>query len=265
MIQNHGTKKIDLEWSDDHVVPDVVCPSLEFLFHQMLHLTLQAVDPSHDELILDVGCGKAVDGALLWKRGARVIGLEPSCIMIGRAREYLNESKARVALAQGIGEDLPFKSHSFDKVMCKGALDHFFSPGRTMEEIARVLKPGGEMIISIANFESLGFRLGKRLYPVTKFLCPSLSKERKLWELPPDHTHKFDYASLTSFVKQHFEIKETKGISLLFGLPLLGNLLSKLPCSVSYAILKTLDRLARPLPSLADVVLMRCTPVYRQR
>ncbi len=265
MIQNRNTEKIDLEWSDDDVVPPIVYPNLEFLFQQMLHLTLEEVDPSHGELILDVGCGKAIDGARLWEKGAKVIGLEPSHVMIARAKEYLSESNAQIVLAQGIGENLPFKPHSFGKVMCKGALDHFFSPSKTMEEIARVLEPGGEMIISIANFDSLGFRLGKKLYPVTKFLSPSLAKERKPWEPPPDHTYKFDYPFLSSLVKQHFEIKKTKGISLLFGLPLWGSFLSKLPHSVSYAILKILDKLARPFPSLADVILMKCTPIYKQK
>ena len=262
MIQDHNTEKIDLEWNDDDVVPPVVYPNLDFLFRQMLRLTLEEVDPEPGELILDVGCGKAIDGALLRKHGAEVIGLEPSRVMIARAREYISESNAQIVIAQGIGENLPFKPHSFSKVMCKGALDHFLSPSETMEEIARVLKPGGEMIISIANFDSLGFRLGKKLYPVTRFFSPSLAKERKPWEPPPDHTYKFDYPLLSNLVKHCFEIKKTKGISLLFGLPLWGSFLSKLPHTVSYAILKVLDKLARPLPSLADVILMKCTPTY---
>jgi ubiquinone/menaquinone biosynthesis C-methylase UbiE len=265
MIENHNTKKIDLEWNDDDVVPAVVYPNLDFLFQQMLRLTLQEVDASRGELILDVGCGRAVDGARLWEKGAQVVGLEPSHVMIARAKEHLSQRNAQVALAQGVGESLPFKPHSFDKVMCKGALDHFFSPSNTMEEIARVLKPDGEMIISIANFDSLGFRLGKRLYPVTKFLSPSLAKERKPWELPPDHKYKFDHPLLGSLVKQHFEIKKTKGISLFFGLPLWGSFLSRLPHSVSYALLKALDKLARPFPSLADVILMKCTPIDKPK
>ena len=128
-----------------------------------------------------------------------------------------------------------------------------------------MLKPGGEMIISIANFDSLGFRLGRRLYPVTKLLSPSLDKERKPWEPPSDHAYKFDYPFLSSLVKQRFEIKKTKGISLLFGLPLWGSFLSKLPHRVSYAILKLLDKLARPFPTLADVILMKCTPIYEPK
>jgi len=263
MTQDHNTGRIDLEWDDDDVVPDVLYPNLDFLFQRMLHMTLKEVAAGRGELILDVGCGRAIDGARLSEKGAQVVGLEPSGVMLIRAKEYLSENGAHVVLAQGIGENLPFKSHSFDKVMCKGALDHFVSPGKTIEEIARVLKPGGEMIVSIANFNSLGFRLGKRLYPVTKFLSPSLAKERKPWELPPDHTYEFDHALLVSLVKRHFETKTTKGISLFFGLPLWGSLLSRLPHSVSYTLLRLLDKLARPFPSLADVILIRCTPICR--
>ncbi len=263
MMQKNNVQNIDLEWSDDDVLPRVVYPNLEFLFQQMLDLTLKEVAPRRGDLILDVGCGRAVDGAQLWKKGANVIGLEPSNVMLARGKKYLSDNNARIHLVQGIGESLPFKPHVFDKVMCKGALDHFFSPHKTMEEIAQVLKPEGEMIISIANFSSLGFRLGKRLYPVTKFLSPSLAKERKPWELPLDHKYKFDYPFLANLVKEHFEIKKTKGISLFFGLPLWGSFLSKLPRCISHSILKVLDKLARPFPSLADVILMKCTLIRK--
>lgn len=265
MTQDPNSKTIDLAWNDDDVVPAIVYPNLDFLFQQMLQLTLKEVAPRHGELILDVGCGRAIDGARLWEKGAKVIGLEPSLVMLGRAREYLSENNARVALTQGIGENLPFKAHLFDKVMCKGALDHFFSPSKTMEEIARVLKPDGQMIISIANFDSLGFRLGKKVYPVTKFLAPSLAKERQPWELPSDHKYKFDYLFLRNLVNQHFEIRKEKGISLFFGLPLWGSFLSKFPRCISYAILKILDKLARLFPAMADVILMKCTPLSKPR
>jgi len=253
--------RLDLLWTDDDVVPDVVYPDLEFLFQQMLDLTLEEVAPRQGELILDIGCGKAVDGAHLSRSGALVVGVEPSQVMLQRARGHLSEHNAHVLLAQGIGENLPFKSNTFDKAMCKGALDHFLSPSRTMDEIARVLKPGGEMVISIANFESLGFRVGKRLYPVTRHLCRLNYTERKPWEPPPDHLYKFDYPFLTALAKARFTIRRKKGISLLFGLPMWGSFLNRLPRSLSFAILRLLDKLARPLPSLADVIVIRCSPL----
>src|SRR4030065_2888500 len=99
MIQGHNTNRIDLEWNDDDVVPAVVYPNLDFLFQQMLDLTLKEVAPGHGELILDVGCGRAADGARLWEKGAQVIGLEPSPPFLGQAREHRARSKPREALS----------------------------------------------------------------------------------------------------------------------------------------------------------------------
>ena len=123
---------------------------------------------------------------------------------MSRAGEHLAEIDARVALFQGIGENLPFRSCLFDKVMCKGALDHFLSLDKTMEEISRVLKPDGEVIISIANFESLGFRIGKKVIKLKTILSRKIGKQRRPWELPPDHNYKFDYPFLTSLLRTIF-------------------------------------------------------------
>jgi 2-polyprenyl-3-methyl-5-hydroxy-6-metoxy-1,4-benzoquinol methylase len=46
---------------------------------------------------------------------------------------------------------------SIDKVVCKGALDHFADPDKALQQIATAIKPGGSAVIAIANFESLGF------------------------------------------------------------------------------------------------------------
>jgi ubiquinone/menaquinone biosynthesis C-methylase UbiE len=255
--------KLDLEWNDDNVVPEVVKPDLGFLFQQMSDLTLKEVDAKKGELILDVGCGKAIDAAKLSQSGASLIGIEPSHVMLAGAKEHSSEIDTKVALIQGMGESLPFGSCSFDKVMCKGALDHFLSPSKTIEEISRVLKPRGVMIIALANFESLGFRVSKRLHQVGAIFSRKVDNKRKPWELPPDHTYKFDYPSITNLVKGHFEIKEIKGISLFYAFPRWGKFLSLLPQPISYGILSILDRLARHLPSLADVIVVSCVPLSK--
>lgn len=45
----------------------------------------------------------------------------------------------------GVGEDLPFRDGSFDGVLCLNVLEHVKDPFRVAREIARVLKPGGEL------------------------------------------------------------------------------------------------------------------------
>jgi len=256
----HIKTKVDLEWDDKHVVPPIVYPDLVFLFQRITEVTAGEAEAREGEEILDVGCGRAVDAIELAKKGGRCLGLEPSKKMISHAKERIAESNTEVTLIRGIGEYLPFKNCSFDKVMCKGALDHFPYPDKAIKEIARVLKPQGKAIIVIANFESLSFRLGRRLFKVVERLYQEKGSEYKVWQVPVDHAYKFDYASLRRLVEPHLKVEQSIGISLLFGFPWWGQLLDKLPKGISLAILKVLDKLARHFPSLSDTILIKCSP-----
>jgi ubiquinone/menaquinone biosynthesis C-methylase UbiE len=252
--------KVDLEWDDKHVVPSVVHPDLAFLFQQMNGVTLREMEAREGERILDIGCGRAIDAIELAKRGGSCFGLEPSRQMISHAKERIAESNTEVTLIRGIGEYLPFKNCSFDKVICKGALDHFPNPAKALEEIARVLKPEGKAIIVIANFESLSFRLGRRLFKIVERLYREKGSEYKVWQVPVDHASKFDYASLRRLVEPCLKVEQAIGISLFFGFPWWGQLLDKLPKGISLAILNSLDKLARHIPLLSDTVLIKCSP-----
>jgi len=258
-------EKLDLNWNDDNVVPPTIYPDLEFLFQQATRLILQEVNAKEGEYVLDVGCGRAIDAAELSKNGAITIGLEPSGVMLCRAKEKLAEANTTVALFQGMGETLPFKSCFFDKVMCKGALDHFVSPSKTMDEISRVLKPGGEMIIAIANFESLGFRIGKKVIRLKVVFGAKVEEQITPWVLPVDHTYKFDYPSLRDLMKGNFQIKSIKGVSLLWGMPWWGSILSKIPKPICHGILRTLDKVARLFPSLADIIVVKGVPFSERK
>ena len=85
--------KLDLEWDDDHVLPEVINPEVGFLFRKMTEITHQKVNPKPGEIILDVGCGKANDGVELTRKGATVVGLEPSYVMIGCSKEHIDENQ----------------------------------------------------------------------------------------------------------------------------------------------------------------------------
>lgn len=258
-------QKLDLRWNDDEVVPRKVRPDLEFMFRQGERLILQEVGAREGEYILDIGCGRAIDAAMLAESGAVVIGLEPSEVMLSRAKEHLGAVNALVALSQGVGESLPFRSGSFDKVMCKGALDHFISPGKTMEEISRVLKPDGEAIIAIANLESLACHIGKRLFWLRAIFSREADELVKPWVPPTDHTYKFDYQSISGLVKSYFQVERVDGISLFYGMPWWGDILSMLPKPVRHGILTLLDKAARSFPSLADIIVVKCALLSRHK
>jgi len=250
--------RFDLEWDDGQLFPEVVYPDAGFLFRRMNEATVESVGPVAGERILDIGCGRGIDGVEMAKRGAVVIGLEPSHVMIKHAEGYITENGANMSLIRGLGERVPLRAKSVDKVVCKGALDHFPDPPMVMGQIALVLRPGGKAVIAIANFESLGFRLGRMVWWFRKKLGFKAPVGRMLWEVPEDHTYKFDYSSLRCLVDSHFEIEKATGVSLLFGLPWWGMFLAKCPRGVSRSILNLLDGLARHLPSISDVVVLRC-------
>ncbi len=250
--------QFDIEWDDENIFPEVVYPDVAFLFRRMNEVTLECVNPRVGEAILDIGCGRGIDGVEMAKKGAVVIGLEPSNAMIRHARNHISQSGASMSLVQGVGEHLPFQVQSLDKIVCKGALDHFPDPAMVIEQIAMVLKPGGKAIIAIANFGSLGFKLGKMVWLFRKMLGFKATEGRMPWEVPPDHTHRFDYSFLKRLVNSQLEVEQTTGVSLFFGLPWWGIFLAKCPKGMSLGILNSLDRVARRLPSLSDVVVLRC-------
>ena len=258
--ENNHDSDFDLDWDDQHVVPKVVFPDLEFFFDRLSEATLDAVNPRNGERVLDVGCGRANDAMDLARRGGTCLGLEPSETMICHAKREIAKDGTGVALLRGIGEDMPLKSHSFDKVVCKGALDHFPTPERAVKEMARVVKPGGTVIITVANLDCLGFRLGRTFFVrFRKLLRREESIYEKIWQTPFDHTFRFDYKTLNKMVRQHMKVDESIGISLFFASPWWGSILSKLPRPVSRGMLRVLDGVARHIPSLSDGVVLKCS------
>lgn len=253
--------KIDLEWADEGIVPEKVYPDTGFIFIRMPEAMLEMVAPNSGERVLDVGCGRAVDALNIARRGGTAIGLEPSAKMIDGAKDHLNKNRdGEVALVRGIGEALPFKKHSLDKIMCKGALDHFADQRKTMAEMSQALKPGGEAIIAIANFDSLSCRLGKLWYFVAKRFSRQQRDKRHPWQPPPDHTFKYDYSTLQDMASRDFKVVQLRGLSLLWTAPYWGKALAMLPRWGSAAILTLLDRIARLLPWLSDVIIVKLTP-----
>jgi ubiquinone/menaquinone biosynthesis C-methylase UbiE len=256
--------KVDLEWDDDHILPPVIRPDLSFFWQRMNEVSIREVEVGEGEEILDVGCGRAFDAIQLAKKGGQCFGLESSNRMINLAREQIVKDGTEVNLVQGIGEYLPFKDSSLDKVICKGSIDHFPDPSKAFEEMARVLKPHGKAIIVVANFESIGFKLQRYLFRIRSILPWWRTEDAQVWQIPADHIYKFDYPFSKRLLAPHFKMERSIGISLFFGFPGWGRLLAWLPEGFYFAILNILDRVARHFPSLSDGILIKCSPISRE-
>ena len=91
---------------------------------------------------------------LAWasRRGARAYGIDISPPTVVQARAAF-EQGSRASLRSAIGDvrALPFADGSFDAIYSMGTIEHFDETERAVEEMARVLKPGGRAIIGVPN------------------------------------------------------------------------------------------------------------------
>ena len=94
--------------------------------------------------VLDAACGTGRHGLHLAQAGHRVIGVDRSPAMLAKARVKLPQGDFR----EGDLTALPVETASVDAVVCALALVHLPELGLVMAEFARVLRPGGRVIVS---------------------------------------------------------------------------------------------------------------------
>lgn len=110
-------------------------------------LILKLLDPVDRLDILDVGCGDGRLAAALSRLGARVTGLDPDGRMLAAARARARAESVELSLVSGHAEDLPFADAAFDCVSAVAVLCFLSRPDRAVAEMARVLRPGGRLLV----------------------------------------------------------------------------------------------------------------------
>jgi 2-polyprenyl-6-hydroxyphenyl methylase/3-demethylubiquinone-9 3-methyltransferase len=101
--------------------------------------------------VLDVGCGGGLLAEEFAALGCRVTGIDPSSASLVAARTHAAQGGLAIEYVEGSGEALPFEDGSFDVVYCCDVLEHVDDVGKTIVEIARVLKPGGAFLFDTIN------------------------------------------------------------------------------------------------------------------
>ena len=98
--------------------------------------------------VLEIAPGPGYFAIELAKSGDyRVTGLDISKTFVELARERAAEQKVKVDFQLGNASDMPFEDESFDFTLCRAAFKNFSEPVRAIEEMYRVLKPGGRAMI----------------------------------------------------------------------------------------------------------------------
>jgi ubiquinone/menaquinone biosynthesis C-methylase UbiE len=113
---------------------------------------------------LDVGCGTGHQMAMLRDLGYEVAGVDGSPSMLDHARRNNPASELR----EGDVEALPFPDASFDQVLCIEVLRYLPDPRRSIQEMARVLRPGGRCLATATPLLNLNG------YAIVNWLAASL-------------------------------------------------------------------------------------------
>jgi demethylmenaquinone methyltransferase / 2-methoxy-6-polyprenyl-1,4-benzoquinol methylase len=158
---------------------------------------VRQIAASPGDRVLDVATGTGmVATALVRRYGCSVVGLDQSPEMLSGAQAKLDADPGlaeRIGLVRGEAESLPFADGEFDHLTFTYLLRYVDDPGATLNELARVVKPGGRIaslefmlppnalarslwrVYTRAFMPVLGRLISRDWYEVGRFLGPSIS------------------------------------------------------------------------------------------
>jgi ubiquinone/menaquinone biosynthesis C-methylase UbiE len=116
-----------------------------FLRSQTIRQKLEKIKPiTPDDKVLEVGSG--AHGLIFGFGGNFGIGVDPLAVDYKRLFPKWQDNAQTIA---AIGEELPFDDGSFDIVLSDNVIDHAERPVKIVEELVRVLKPGGVLYFTV--------------------------------------------------------------------------------------------------------------------
>lgn len=122
-----------------------------------LRRSIEELAPLARGWMLDVGCSERPYGRLFEPYVARYVGLDYPPALLDKQPELwviLDRAKRSVDVF-GDGNRLPFRDESFETVLSTEVLEHVRSPGALVREMARVLKPGGRVLLTVPFVQPL--------------------------------------------------------------------------------------------------------------
>ena len=173
-------------WAEDY---DVDLGKVGYLHPAVLSATVARHIPSLEAEILDVGCGTGQIGTVLHAVGYRNVrgcDLSYGMLRVAKSKKVYRELSREV-----LGEPLGYEEGSFDAVISAGTFTHGHAPASAFDEIARILKPGGLFLTTIADdiyieegFERAFVRLEEaglwsRIEPTRMFAPTPASSQQK--------------------------------------------------------------------------------------
>lgn len=140
------------QWARDYRTDDN-----ERFYEQAFDFIVDRLKPQPGATFLDAGCGSCAHSVRLARRGFKVHAVDFSESALNMAQQFVRAKGVhdRITLGRESLLELSFPDQSFDYVLCWGVLMHIPDVERAVAELARVLKPGGALVISEGNKSSL--------------------------------------------------------------------------------------------------------------
>lgn len=123
----------------------------------MLTVDFERLGLRPGERVLDMGCGAGRHAFEMYRRGADVVALDQDADELADVRELFAAMRdegqvpagAEADVKEGDALALPFADGEFDRVVAAEVLEHIPADVRAIGELARVLRPGGTMAVSV--------------------------------------------------------------------------------------------------------------------
>jgi len=172
-----GTQFTNLEWGSKEFFEEV--EKFRYLTQPFMN-EIVGFDKFVGKKVLEIGCGLGTDLLQFARNGANVTGVDltPNSIELVRKRFSIEDLSVETKIADA--ENLPFENGSFELVYSFGVLHHTPNTQKAIEEVYRVLKPGGKIIIMLYNKTSWHVWLGVPVYLFARSIRKSIRGDRKL-------------------------------------------------------------------------------------
>jgi 2-polyprenyl-3-methyl-5-hydroxy-6-metoxy-1,4-benzoquinol methylase len=131
-------------------------PRNELFYELAFDNVLGKIKPPPGSVFLEVGCGRGFHAMRLARRGYKVKAVDFSDAVLDMARENVRAAGLEHLIDVDRQDliDLPYDDHTFDYALCWGVLMHVPEVDRAIEELSRIIAPGGRLIVHEGNVHS---------------------------------------------------------------------------------------------------------------
>jgi len=183
------------------------CSLIRLVEKRRAAVALKKLDVGSKDRILDVGCG---DGFILRQiQEGEAVGLDISTAAAENAMRLCQSKGASVVRADG--ENLPFRGSCFNKIVCSETLEHTRKPKSVVDEILRVSKSNGVVVITIPHEKAINVL--KTVLTRLKFF-DFLLKGSPLRMDEEWHVHAFDLGLLMNLLRGKFRILDVSRVPI---------------------------------------------------